>query len=182
MNLKEKYTREVIPILREKLESKNVMQIPHLEKIVLNMGIGEATQNSKIIDEAVNTLTVISGQKAVPTVAKKAISNFKLRAGVAIGAKTTLHGDLMWDFLGRLIHFALPRVKDFKGISNKGFDGHGNYTLGIKEQIIFLEVDYDKISKSMGMDISFVTSTSDDNSSRELLLALGMPFRKKTSG
>jgi large subunit ribosomal protein L5 len=181
INLKEKYFQEVFPSLKEKLSLQNIMQVPRLEKIVLNMGVGEATQNSKLIGEAINTLTVITGQKAIPTKAKKAISNFKLRAGMTIGAKVTLHGDSMWEFLGRLVHFALPRVKDFKGISNKGFDGRGNYNLGVKEQIIFLEVDYDKISKPRGMDISFITSTDSDTESREMLLALGMPFRKKST-
>ncbi len=176
--LKDKYKKEIIPHLKDKLQVANVMQVPRLKKIVLNMGVGQATQNSKLIDEAVNTLTVITGQKAQVTRAKKAISNFKLREGLPIGAKVTLHGDIMWEFLERLINFALPRVKDFKGISNKSFDGRGNYTLGIKEQIIFLEVDYDKVSRLMGMDISFVTSAVNNEACKELLASLGMPFRK----
>jgi large subunit ribosomal protein L5 len=180
LNLREKYLKEVVPDLRQKLSIDNIMRIPRLEKIVLNMGVGEATQNSKLIEEAIKTLTDITGQRAVQTKARNAISNFKLRAGMVIGAKVTLHGKKMWDFLGRLIHLALPRVKDFKGLSNKSFDGHGNYSMGIKEQIIFLEVDYDKISKNMGMDVNFVTSTDSDEESRELLTALGLPFRRKT--
>jgi large subunit ribosomal protein L5 len=175
---KTKYKEELVSSLQDKLELGNVMQVPKLKKIVLNMGMGEATQNSKVVEEAVSTLTAITGQKAVVTRAKKAISNFKLRAGVPIGAKVTLTGDRMWEFLDRLIHLSLPRVKDFKGISNKGFDGNGNYTLGVKEQIIFLEIDYDKVSKIMGMDISFVTSAQTDAQCRELLTELGMPFRK----
>jgi large subunit ribosomal protein L5 len=145
------------------------------------MGMGEATQNQKLIDEAIETLTLIAGQKAVPTKAKKAISNFKLRAGQPIGAKVTLHGDKMWEFLDRLIQFALPRVKDFKGISNKGFDGYGNYNLGIKEQIIFLEVDYDKISKVRGLEACFVTTATTNKECMELLKALGMPFRRPSN-
>lgn len=176
--LKQKYLTQVRPSLKESLGMTNIMQVPRLQKIVINMGVGDATQNPKIIDEAVETLSIITGQKPVITKAKKAISNFKLKANQPIGAKVTLHGDRMWEFLERLINFGLPRVKDFKGISNKGFDSYGNYNLGIKEQIIFLEVDYDKISKVRGMDISFITTAIDNKSCRELLLALGMPFRK----
>ena len=178
---KTKYKEELVKSLQDKLGLTNPMQVPKLQKIVLNMGVGEATQNSRVVEEAVNTLTAITGQKAMVTRAKKAISNFKLRQGMPIGAKVTLTGDRMWEFLDRLIHLALPRVKDFKGISNKGFDGHGNYTLGIKEQIIFLEIDYDKVSKIMGMDISFVTSASEDEPCRELLTQFGMPFRKSAA-
>lgn len=181
LSLKEKHDKEIVPELTKSLALKNVMQAPRLKKIVLNMGVGGATQNSKVIDEALNTLTIITGQKAIVTRAKKAISNFKLRENMPIGAKVTLHGQRMWDFLERLINFSLPRVKDFKGISNKSFDGRGNYNLGIKEQIIFLEVDYDKISKVMGMDISFVTSSIDDKGCKELLTQLGMPFRKQSN-
>ena len=180
-SLKSKYLKEVVPQLKEKLSVKNVMQTPRLQKIVLNMGVGDATKNSKIIDEATKTLTAIAGQKAVITKAKKAISNFKLREGMPIGVKVTLTGNRMWEFFERLIHIALPRVKDFKGVPNKSFDGYGNYTLGVKEQIIFLEVNYDKISKIMGMDISFVTSAKNNEGCRELLVGLGLPFRKKTS-
>ena len=176
---KTKFKDEVKASLKEQLQITNVMAIPQLKKIVLNMGVGKATQNAKIVNEAVDTLTKITGQKAIVTKAKKAISNFKLREGSPIGAKVTLTGDRMWQFLDRLIHLALPRVRDFKGISNKSFDGNGNYTLGIKEQIIFLEIDYDKVSSIMGMDISFVTSSKTDEGCRVLLNELGMPFRKK---
>ena len=175
---KNKYKQEIVESLQKTLKIQNVMEVPKLRKIVLNMGMGGATQNSKVVEEAVATLTSITGQKAVVTRAKKAISNFKLREGMPIGAKVTLVGDRMWQFLDRLVHLSLPRVKDFKGISNKGFDGSGNYTLGIKEQIIFLEIEYDKVSKMMGMDISFVTSAKTDEACRELLTQLGMPFRK----
>lgn len=176
--LKEKYLKEVVPQLQQELGLKNVMQVPRLEKIVLNMGVGEATGNQRIIEEVVNTLGAITGQKAVATRSKKAISNFKIREGLPIGAKVTLHGDRMWDFLDRLISIALPRVRDFRGVPKRGFDGNGNYTMGIKEQIIFLEINYDKISQLLGMDISFVTSARDDEGCRALLTALGMPFRK----
>lgn len=154
------------------------MQVPRLQKIVLNMGVGDATQNRKVLDEAVDTLTAITGQKAVVTKAKKAISNFKLREGLGIGAKVTLHGDNMWDFLFRFVNIALPRVRDFRGIPRRGFDGSGNYTMGIKEQTIFVEIDIDKISQTLGMDISFVTSAKTDDEGRALLEALGLPFRK----
>ncbi len=176
--LKEKYQTEMVPALMQELGLKNIMQVPRLEKIVLNMGVGAATQNPRIIDEAVNTLTAITGQKAITTRAKKAISNFKLRENQPIGAKVTLHGERMWEFLERLIHIALPRVRDFRGIPRKGFDGRGNYTMGVKEQIIFLEINYDKISKVLGMDITFVTNATNDEQSRALLTALGLPFRK----
>ena len=142
------------------------MEVPNLEKIVLNMGVGEATGNQRIIEEAVTTLGAITGQKAVPTRAKKAISNFKVRENLPIGAKVTLHGDKMWDFIERLINIALPRVRDFRGVPKRGFDGRGNYTMGVKEQIIFLEINYDKISQVLGMDISFVTSAKDDEAPR----------------
>lgn len=168
----------MVPALMQELGLKNIMQVPRLEKIVLNMGVGAATQNPRIIDEAVNTLTAITGQKAITTRAKKAISNFKLRENQPIGAKVTLHGDRMWEFVERLIHIALPRVRDFRGVPRKGFDGRGNYTMGVKEQIIFLEINYDKISKVLGMDITFVTNATNDDQCRALLTALGMPFRK----
>ncbi len=176
--LKEKYRTEMVPALMQELGLKNIMQVPRLEKIVLNMGVGAATQNPRIIDEAVNTLSAITGQKAITTRAKKAISNFKLRENQPIGAKVTLHGVRMWEFLERLIHIALPRVRDFRGIPRKGFDGRGNYTMGVKEQIIFLEINYDKVSKVLGMDITFVTNATNDEHSRALLTALGLPFRK----
>jgi large subunit ribosomal protein L5 len=176
--LKEKYLKEIIPALKQELGLKNVMEVPRLEKIVLNMGVGEATGNQRLIEEVVTTLGAITGQKAVPTRAKKAISNFKVRENLPIGAKVTLHGDKMWDFLERLITIALPRVRDFRGVPKRGFDGNGNYTFGVKEQIMFLEINYDKISQLLGMDISFVTSAKDDDGCRALLIALGMPFRK----
>lgn len=178
MTLKERYTKEMVPQLQEQLGFKNVMQVPRLQKIVLNMGVGEATQNRKVLDEAIDLLTAITGQKAVVTKAKLAISNFKLREGLGIGAKVTLHGDNMWDFLDRFINISLPRVRDFRGIPRRGFDGSGNYTLGIKEQTIFVEIDIDKISQTMGMDISFVTTAKNDDEGRALLEALGLPFRK----
>jgi large subunit ribosomal protein L5 len=178
MSLKEFYKNEVVPKLMEELGCKNVMQVPKLEKIVLNMGVGDATQNRRSVDEAADTLTAITGQKAVITKAKIPISNFKLRAGMGIGAKVTLHGDNMWDFLFRFINIALPRVRDFRGIPRKGFDGNGNYTMGIKEQTIFVEIDFEKVTKTLGMDISFVTTAENDEAGRALLTALGLPFRK----
>jgi large subunit ribosomal protein L5 len=178
MNLKEEYAKVMVPKLKEELGLANVMQVPKLEKIVLNMGVGDAVQNRKLVDEAADTLSLITGQKAVITKAKTAISNFKLREGMGIGAKVTLHGDRMWEFLTRFINISLPRVRDFRGIPRRGFDGRGNYTLGIKEQTIFVEIDYDKVSKTMGMDISFVTSAKNDEQGRALLNALGLPFRK----
>ncbi len=178
MSMNEFYKTEVAPALMKQFGYKSVMQVPRLQKIVLNMGVGDATQNRKVLDEAVDTLTAITGQKAVVTKAKKAISNFKLREGLGIGAKVTLHGDNMWDFLFRFINIALPRVRDFRGIPRRGFDGSGNYTMGIKEQTIFVEIDIDKISQTLGMDISFVTSAKSDDEGRALLEALGLPFRK----
>lgn len=178
MSMKEFYNKDVAPALMKQFGYKNVMQVPRLQKIVLNMGVGDATQNRKILDEAVDTLTNITGQKAVVTKSKNAISNFKLREGLGIGAKVTLHGDNMWDFLFRFINIALPRVRDFRGISRRGFDGNGNYTMGVKEQTIFVEIDIDKISQTLGMDISFVTTAKTDDEGRALLEALGLPFRK----
>jgi large subunit ribosomal protein L5 len=176
--LKQKYVETTAPALKEKFGLKNVMQVPKLQKIVLNMGVGEATQNPKLIDEAVKTLGSITGQKPVVTRAKKAISNFKLREDQAIGAKVTLHGERMFEFLERLIHISLPRVRDFRGVSRKGFDGRGNYTLGVKEQIIFLEIDFDKVETILGMNITFVTSAPTDEQAFALLEGLGMPFRR----
>ena len=177
--LKEKYRKELAPALMKELGLKNVMEVPRLEKIVINMGVGKATGNQRLIEEAVGTLSAITGQKAVTTRAKKAISNFKVRENLPIGVKVTLHGDRMWDFFERFVTIALPRVRDFRGVPRRGFDGRGNYTMGIKEQIIFLEINYDKISQVMGMDISFVTNSKDDEGCRALLTALGMPFRKQ---
>ena len=176
--MKQFYLEKVVPALQQKFAYKNVMEIPRLQKIVVNMGVGAAAQNRKILDEAAETLTAITGQKAVVTTAKKAIANFHLREGLGIGAKVTLHGDMMWDFLFRLINIDLPRVRDFRGLARRGFDGMGNFTLGIKEQTIFVEIDIDKISRTFGMDISFVTSAKTDDEGRALLEELGLPFRK----
>ena len=176
--MKQFYLEKVVPALQAKFAYKNVMEIPRLEKIVVNMGVGAAAQNRKILDEAADTLTAITGQKAVVTTAKKAIANFHLREGLGIGAKVTLHGDIMWDFLFRFININLPRVRDFRGLARRGFDGMGNFTLGIKEQTIFVEIDIDKSSRTFGMDISFVTSAKTDDEGRALLEELGLPFRK----
>lgn len=175
--LKEKYLNEVVGKLREKFSYKNIMQVPRLEKIVINMGLGEAIQNPKAIDAAVGDLGIICGQKAVVTRAKKSIAGFKLRAGMPIGCKVTLRGDRMHEFVDKLFNVTLPRVRDFRGVSGKAFDGRGNYTLGIKEQLIFPEIEYDKIDKIRGMDIVFVTSAKTDEEAKELLASLGMPFR-----
>jgi large subunit ribosomal protein L5 len=172
-----KYTQEVIPALTKQFSYKNPMQVPRLQKIVVNMGLGAAVANPKIIDTAVEDLKAISGQKPVVTRAKKAIANFKLREGIPIGAMVTLRSQRMWEFLDRLLTLALPRTRDFKGVSRKAFDGKGNYTLGLKEQIIFPEVDYDKIDAIKGLNISFVTSAKTDEEGRALLQQLGMPFR-----
>ncbi|MFN4086632.1 MAG: 50S ribosomal protein L5 [Spirosomataceae bacterium] len=174
--LKEKYKKEVVPSLQEKFNYKSAMQVPKLTKIVVNRGVGAATGDKKLVDNSVDELTLITGQKAVPTIAKKAVSNFKLREGMPIGAKVTLRGEIMYEFLDRLIAVALPRVRDFQGISDKGFDGRGNYTFGVKEQIIFPEISIDKINKIQGMDITFVTTSETDAEAYELLKAMGMPF------
>lgn len=178
MNLKEYYNKELVPKLKEELGLSNPMQVPRLEKIVLNMGVGGATQNRKLVEEAAEQLSQITGQKAIITKAKIPISNFKLRENMGIGAKVTLHGDIMWEFLYKFINVTLPRVRDFRGIPKRGFDGGGNYTMGIQEQTIFVEIDYDKISKTLGMDLTFVTSAKNDDEGRALLTALGFPFRK----
>jgi len=174
--LKEQYKMEIVPALKEKFSYKSVMQVPALKKIVVNRGVGEATGDKKLIDSSVEELGIITGQKAVPTLSKKAVSNFKLREDMPIGVKVTLRGDIMYEFLDRLTSVALPRVRDFQGISDKGFDGRGNYTFGVTEQIIFPEISIDKIAKIQGMDITFVTSAPTDAESYELLKALGMPF------
>jgi len=176
--LKEKYMKEIVPSLMNKFNYKSVMQVPKLEKIVVNMGVGDAVQNSKALDNAVEELTLITGQKPVVTRAKKSIAGFSLREGMPIGAKVTLRGERMYDFLDKLVSVSLPRVRDFRGISKNAFDGRGNYTLGIKEQLIFPEIDYDKVSKVRGMDIVIVTTANTDEESRELLTQLGMPFKK----
>ena len=174
--LKEKYNKEVIPALQEKFQFKSIMQVPRITKICINRGIGAAVADKKLVDNGVEELTTITGQKAVPTIAKRSVSNFKLREGMPIGARVTLRGERMYEFLDRLLTVALPRVRDFKGINDKGFDGRGNYTLGVKEQIIFPEISIDKIKGISGMDITFVTTAENDEQSYELLRAFGMPF------
>jgi len=175
--LKDKYQNEVVKAMMEKFGYKNVMQVPKLEKVVINMGVGEAIQNSKAIDAAVNDLMTITGQRPVVTKAKKSIAAFKLRQGMTIGCKVTLRGDRMYEFVDKLFNIALPRVRDFRGVSPKSFDGRGNYSLGIREQLIFPEIEYDKIDKVRGMDIIFVTTAKTDEEARELLRLMGMPFR-----
>ncbi|GAB3198900.1 large subunit ribosomal protein L5 [Pontibacter aydingkolensis] len=174
--LKEKYQNEVVPALKEKFQYKNVMEVPKITKISINKGIGAAVADKKLVDIGVDELTTITGQRAVATIAKKSVSNFKLREGMPIGARVTLRGEKMYEFLDRLLTIALPRVRDFRGVSEKGFDGRGNYTLGIKEQIIFPEISIDKIKSITGMDITFVTTANTDEESYELLKAFGMPF------
>lgn len=176
--LKDYYYNECVPALKEEFGYTNIMQVPKLEKIVLNMGLGEAVQNPKIIDGAVDELTRISGQKAVVTKAKKSIATFKLREGMPIGCRVTLRGDRMYSFLSKLINIALPRVRDFRGMSPKWFDGRGNYSLGVKEQIIFPEIDYDRIDKIKGLNITIVTSAPTNDEGRALLGLMGMPFKK----
>jgi large subunit ribosomal protein L5 len=177
--LRDQYQKESIVALMEKYQYKSIMQVPKLLKIVVNRGVGAATGDKKLVDNSVDELTIIAGQKAVPTISKKAVSNFKLREGMPIGAKVTLRSKIMYEFMDRLTSVALPRVRDFQGISDKGFDGRGNYTFGVTEQIIFPEISIDKISKIQGMDITFVTSAKTDAESYELLKALGMPFVNK---
>ena len=176
--LKDFYNETVMPAMKEKFGYKNVMQIPKIEKIVINMGVGEAKENAKVLESAVKDLTTIAGQKPVITKAKKSVANFKLREGMSIGCKVTLRGEKMYEFADRLINLALPRVRDFRGVSANSFDGRGNYALGIKEQIIFPEIEYDKVDKVRGMDIIFVTTANTDEEARELLRLFGMPFQK----
>lgn len=176
--LKEKYVNEITPALVSKFEYKSVMQAPEVNKIVINMGVGEAVQNTKSLDSAVEELQTITGQKPVITKAKKSIAGFRLREGMPIGCKVTLRGERMYDFLDKLIAISLPRVRDFRGVSSKSFDGRGNYTLGVKEQLIFPEIDYDKVNKVRGMDIVIVTTANSDEEARELLTQFGMPFQK----
>jgi len=175
--LKERYEKEVAPALTKEFGYSNVMAIPKIEKIVVNMGLGEATQNAKIVDTGADELGRITGQKPVITRAKKSIAQFKVRKGMPIGTMVTLRGERMWEFLDRLIAVALPRVRDFRGVSPKGFDGRGNYTLGLKDQLLFPEIDYMKVDKARGMNISVVTTAKTDEESRKLLQLLGMPFR-----
>lgn len=175
--LKEKYVNEIIGKLKEKFSYNNIMQVPKLEKIVINMGLGEAIQNAKAIDAAAGDLALIAGQRPVVTRARKSIAGFKLREGMPIGCKVTLRGNQMYEFADKLLNIALPRVRDFRGVSGKAFDGRGNYTLGVKEQLMFPEIEYDRIDKIRGMDIVFVTSAKTDEEAKELLAQLGMPFR-----
>ena len=176
--LRDYYKSEVVSALQTKFNYKSVMQIPKLDKIVINVGCGDAKENSKVIDAVINDLSLIAGQKAVPTYAKKSVANFKLREGMKIGAKVTLRGDKMYEFMDRLFNFSLPRVRDFKGINPNAFDGRGNYSLGLKEQLIFPEIEYDKVEKIRGMDICFVTTAQTDDEARELLALMGAPFSK----
>jgi len=176
--LKEKYTNEIVPAMNKKFGYKNIMQVPKLDKIVINMGVGEAKENAKVLESAVKDLETISGQKAVITKAKKSVANFKLREGQSIGCKVTLRGERMYEFADRLINLALPRVRDFRGVNPNAFDGRGNYALGIKEQLIFPEIEYDKVDKVRGMDIIFVTTAHTDEEARELLTLFGMPYKK----
>ena len=176
--LKDQYNSEIKDAMVKKFGYKNVMEIPKLEKIVINMGVGEAKENKKLLDTAIADLETITGQKAVVTTAKKSIANFKLREGMPIGCKVTLRGERMYEFADRLINLALPRVRDFRGINPNAFDGRGNYSLGIKEQLIFPEIEYDKVDKVRGMDIIFVTTAKTDEEARELLTLFGMPFKK----
>jgi large subunit ribosomal protein L5 len=177
--LKERYTNEIIPGLQKSLSLGNIMEVPRVRKVVINIGLGEALDNAKALDAAVADLGAITGQKPVITKARKSIANFKLREGRAIGAKVTLRGERMWSFLDRLMNIALPRVRDFRGVSPEAFDGRGNYTLGLREQLVFPEIDYDKIDKLRGLEISIVTTARTDEEGRQLLQMLGMPFRKE---
>jgi len=177
--LKEKYHEEVVPSLKKEFGYKSPMQVPHLEKICINQGLGDAVADKKIIESAVEEMTAIAGQKAVPTYSKKDISNFKLRKGMPIGTRVTIRGDKMYEFLDRLIAVALPRTRDFRGVKETGFDGRGNFTMGVKEQIIFPEIDIEKVNKINGMDITFVTSAESDEEAKALLTEFGFPFRKK---
>ncbi len=176
--LKELYYEEIVPAMVKKFDYKNTMEVPKLDKIVINMGVGEAKENAKIIDHAVSDLELISGQKPIVIKARKSIANFKLREGMPVGCKVTLRGARMYEFADRLINLALPRVRDFRGVNPNSFDGRGNYALGIKEQLIFPEIDYDKVDKARGMDIVFVTTANTDEEAREMLTQFGMPFRK----
>jgi large subunit ribosomal protein L5 len=177
--LQERFQKEVAPALYKSLNLENVMELPHIEKIVVNIGVGEALDNAKALDAAVEDLTKITGQRPVVTRARKSIANFKLREGRAIGVKVTLRGERMWSFFDRLVNIALPRVRDFRGISPNAFDGRGNYTLGLREQLVFPEIDYDKIDKVRGLEVTIVTSARSDEEGRQLLEMLGMPFRKE---
>ena len=176
--LQEKYEKEIVSAMMDKFQYKNIMEVPRLEKIIINMGVGEAKENQKVLESAVNDLTLIAGQKPVITKTKKAVANFKIRANMPIGCKVTLRRARMYEFADKLMSIALPRVRDFRGVSSKSFDGRGNYSLGIKEQLIFPEIEYDKVDKVRGMDIIFVTTANTDEEARELLTLFGMPFKK----
>jgi large subunit ribosomal protein L5 len=177
--MQEKYNSEVVPALRKAFDLKNVMEVPRIQKVVVNIGMGEAMDNPKAMEAAVNDLTIITGQKPVMTKARKSIANFKLREGRLIGTKVTLRGDRMWSFLDRLMNTALPRVRDFRGVSGNAFDGRGNYTLGLRDQLIFPEIEYDKIDKLRGMEVTIVTTAKNDDQARTMLQLMGMPFSKK---
>ena len=174
--MKQRFREELVPQLKEQLGLETIMQVPRFEKVVINMGVGDAVKDGRMLDAALADLEVITGQKPVVTKARKSIAGFKLREGMSIGAKVTLRGDRMWEFLDRLVTLALPRIRDFRGLDPKAFDGHGNYTLGVTEQLIFPEIDYDKVLKVRGMDITVVTTAQDDDEGRALLMALGFPF------
>ena len=176
--LKDKYRQEVVPALTERFGYRNIMEVPKLEKVVINMGLGDCKDNSKALELAVTELATISGQKPMVTKAKKSIANFKLRAGMSVGAKVTLRGDRMYEFTDKLLSIVLPRVRDFRGVSQKAFDGRGNYSLGVREQLIFPEIEYDKVDKIRGMEMIFVTTAKTDEEARELLRMLGMPFQQ----
>lgn len=176
--LKEIYESDIVPAMMKKFEYTNIMQVPKIAKIVVNMGVGDARDNSKAMEAALSDLQIITGQKGVTTKAKKSVANFRVREGMAVGCKTTLRGDKMYDFLDRLVNLALPRVRDFRGVSNSSFDGRGNYALGIKEQLIFPEIEYDKVDKVRGMDVIIVTTARTDEEARELLSLFNMPFAK----
>ena len=177
IRLKEKYQNEIVPVLKKNLDIQNVMEVPRVEKVVVNIGLGEALDNPKVLDSAVEDLSIITGQHPVITKARKSIANFKLREGRAIGTKVTLRGERMWSFLDRLMNIALPRVRDFRGVSPDAFDGRGNYTLGLREQLVFPEIDYDQIDQVRGFEVTIVTTAQDDEGGRELLRLLGMPFK-----
>jgi large subunit ribosomal protein L5 len=179
--LRKRFREELVPMLKEQLGLANVMRVPRLEKVVVNMGVGEAVKDGRLLDAALEDLQVITGQKAIVTKARQSIAGFKLREGMAIGAKVTLRGARMWEFVDRLVSLALPRIRDFRGLSPTSFDGHGNYTLGVTEQLIFPEIDYDKVLKVTGMDITIVTTATNDDEGRALLAALGFPFAQQVA-
>jgi len=178
LNSKEQYVKEVVPALQKEFGYKNVMQVPRIEKITLNMGVGEAVGDKKLIENAVADLTLLAGQKAVVTRARKSVAGFKIREGWPIGCKVTLRGERMWDFFDRLVHIAVPRIRDFRGLNPKSFDGRGNYSMGVREQIIFPEIDYDKVDRIRGLDITITTTAKTDDEGRELLRAFGFPFKR----